>query len=175
MRDVIGHLVHLAEATQLSVTGDLVRHGPTPDRMLSWKARELGKQPLPELAARLRAAADGHFRVVGLPPQTVLGEVVVHREDALRPLAVATGVDADEVVPVLDLYRRIGRVAFAADAAYGCDSSRPTPRGSRATVRRSRGGRSTCCSCWRGVRARSTSSPGPASPSCAAGGNWGLW
>ena len=29
------------------------------------------------------------------------------------PLAVATGVEADEVVPVLDLYRRIGRVAFA--------------------------------------------------------------
>lgn len=113
VRDVVGHLVHLAEATQLSVTGDLVRHGPTPDRMLSWKARELGEQPLPELAARLRAAADGHFRVVGLPPQTVLGEVVVHREDALRPLAVATGVEADEVVPVLDLYRRIGRVAFA--------------------------------------------------------------
>jgi len=112
VRDVVGHLVHLAEATQLSMARDVARNGPSPQRALGRVAVRLGDLPLDELASRLRGAADGRFRIVGLPPATVLGEVVVHREDALRPLGITVDVDPASLVPVLDLYVRIGRVAF---------------------------------------------------------------
>ncbi len=112
VRDVVGHLVHLAEASQLSMAGDVARNGPSPQRALGRVAIRLGDRPLDELASRLRAAADGRFRVAGLPPATVLGEVVVHREDALRPLGTTVDVDPASLVPVLDLYLRIGWIAF---------------------------------------------------------------
>jgi uncharacterized protein (TIGR03083 family) len=112
VRDVVGHLVQLAEASQVSMARDVARHGLLPQRALQRVAVEVGSQPLDELAGRLRAAADGRFRVLGLPPATVLGEVVVHREDVLRPLGTAVDVAPDSLVPVLDLYARIGRVAF---------------------------------------------------------------
>ena len=111
VRDVVGHLVHLAEAGQVSMARDLVR-GRSPDRALSIAAVRHGQQPVPELTRRLRQAADGRFRIPGFPPATVLAEVVVHGSDALRPLGQEVDVAASDLVPVLNLYRRIGRVAF---------------------------------------------------------------
>lgn len=111
-RDVLGHLVYLAEATQAGVWLDIVRLGPVPDRALDRRARQLGSLPVPDLTARLRAGVDGRFRVLGSPPGVVLGEVLVHGADLLRPAGADLEVDPAAVVPVLSVYRRIGRFAF---------------------------------------------------------------
>lgn len=111
-RDVLGHLVYLAEATRWRATRDVLRVGPRPDRALDRLARALGDRPVPELTARLRAAAGGRFHVVGAPPVVALGEVLVHGSDLLRPLGRELPVDPEVAVPVLAPYRRLGRLAF---------------------------------------------------------------
>ncbi len=113
VRDVVGHLVHLAEATQLSMARDVVRNGPSPQRALGRVAVRLGDLPLDELASRLRRAADGRFRVVGLPPATVLGEVVVHREDC---------AGARSASPSTSTRRRWSRRSTSTSASVGSRS-----------------------------------------------------
>ena len=112
VRDVLGHLVHLAEATQRSILGDALRNGVLPDRFLDRIARRLGAESVPSLARRLREAAGGRYHVVGTPPAVVLGEVVVHAADALRPLGLALDPEPQTVASVLNVYWRLGRLAF---------------------------------------------------------------
>jgi uncharacterized protein (TIGR03083 family) len=119
VRDVVGHLVHLAESSQRSMLRDVIASWQRPDRALDRIARRLGDEPVPDLAARLRTAASGRFRVPGFPPAVALGEVIVHSGDALRPLGREVGVAANEVVPVLDVYWRMGRFAFHAQPHRG--------------------------------------------------------
>src|SRR5947207_7207485 len=59
VRDVLGYLVHLAEATRWSVVRDALRNGVLPDRFLGRIARRLGAEPVPSLARRLHDAAGG--------------------------------------------------------------------------------------------------------------------
>src|SRR5579884_3650738 len=55
VRDVLAHLVHMAESTWRSMSGDLrAQAGRDRYRGFLLCARELGKQPVPELADRLR-------------------------------------------------------------------------------------------------------------------------
>ena len=90
----------------------LVRNGLPPDRGLAVAARRIGDSTGDELAARLRTSAAGRFHVIGLPRAVALGEVLVHSEDALRPLGRSLAIGPDEAAAVLDVYRRIGRLAF---------------------------------------------------------------
>lgn len=119
VRDVLGHLVHLAEATQASIVRDVIRGGARPDRALSKAARGLGDERVPELASRLRAAADGRFHALGTSRAVALGEVLVHSADALRPLSLDLDAPQQDVIPVLDAYWRFGRVAFHAAPQRG--------------------------------------------------------
>jgi uncharacterized protein (TIGR03083 family) len=112
VRDVIGHLVHLAEATQSTMVRAMVRHGLPPDRTLSAVARQLGSRSGSELADRLRRARSGRFHVIGTPASVALGEVLVHAEDALRPIGQTLAAAPEDVAPVLGVYRRVGRIAF---------------------------------------------------------------
>ena len=112
VRDVLGHLVHNAEATGLSVARDVLRHGGRADLALDLAARRLGDEPVGVLAARLRAASARRFRVIGFPEAVGLGDLLVHRCDAFRPLGVDTAADPPSVVMVLDSYRRVGPVLF---------------------------------------------------------------
>jgi hypothetical protein len=48
-----------------------------------------------------------------------LGEVAVHSADALRPLGRELPVPATDVVPVLDVYRRLGHLVFKASPSRG--------------------------------------------------------
>ena len=114
VRDVLGHLVHLAEASQLSMGADMVRGGLRPDRALSRSARRLGDAPVPELCERLRASADGRFHVLGSPPAVALGEVLVHGSDALRPVGAEVQASPTDATTVLDAYWKLGRLAFHA-------------------------------------------------------------
>src|SRR5437773_2068014 len=88
VRDVFAHLVHLAEATQWSMTRDLLTNGGRPTRALDRVATRLGDRPVPELAERLTTAAHGRYHVAGSPAPVVLGEVITHGADMLRPLGL---------------------------------------------------------------------------------------
>ena len=112
VRDVLAHLVHLAEATQLSMAADMIRGGLRPDRTLREAARRLGDVPVAELTHRLRAAADGRYHVLGSPAAVALGEVLVHGADALRPLDLELDGPPSDAARVLDAYWRIGQFAF---------------------------------------------------------------
>jgi uncharacterized protein (TIGR03083 family) len=117
VRDALGHLVHIAEASQLSQARDVLSNGIRPNTALSRCAVARGDLPVPDLCDRLRAAADGRFRVPGLPRTVVLGEVVAHGSDMLRPLGLDVTVAVDQLPPLLDVYHRLGRLAFGASGA----------------------------------------------------------
>ncbi len=114
VRDVLGHLVHIAEASQLSMARDVIRHPLRPDSALDLIARQLGEEPVPTLAQRLRDARHGRFHVLGFPPAVELGDVMVHGNDTLRALDLEFAVHPYEAVLVLKTYRRVGGLAFHA-------------------------------------------------------------
>jgi uncharacterized protein (TIGR03083 family) len=120
VRDVLGHLVYLAEATQLGIVRDVLRHGPVPDRALSRMARSLGDRPTSELADRLESSAHRRYHVIGLPLVVAAGDVLVHTCDMRRPLGEPDDIDPAVVAPVLETYRgRVGRLIFHASPATG--------------------------------------------------------
>lgn len=112
VRDVLGHLVHNAEASRVSMVRDMTRHPIRPDRGLDLIARQLGDEPVPTLAQRLRKARLGGVRVIGFPVGMGLGDVVVHGNDALRPVGLEFEVHPVDAVSVLDAYRRVGGLVF---------------------------------------------------------------
>ena len=114
VRDVLGHLVHNAEASRVSMVREVIRHPIRPDRGLDLIARQLGDEPVPALAQRLREARDGGVHVIGFPAAVGLGDVLVHGNDALRALGLEFGVDPDDAVAVLNAYRRVGGLIFHA-------------------------------------------------------------
>jgi uncharacterized protein (TIGR03083 family) len=119
VRDVLGHLVYLAEASTRSVSRDILRNGMRPDPALSKLATELGALPVPQLTVRLRAAAGGRFHIPVMPRDVVLGELAVHGADMFGFDAPAAALDPAELVPVLDAYRRFSRLAFHTTLARG--------------------------------------------------------
>lgn len=116
VRDVLGHLVHLAEATAATLARDIVLGGGVPNRVLAHKARTFGRRPVAELCSRLRTAASGGFRIPGVPAIAAVGDVMVHGNDALRPVGREFPVRVDDVQPLLDLYRRSARMFFKRSA-----------------------------------------------------------
>jgi uncharacterized protein (TIGR03083 family) len=111
VRDVVGHLVYLAEGTYPGWARDTIRHGRgvAVNGALDVTARWVGSADPAELLDRVRASSGGRFRAPGAPPAAALGEVVVHGEDVRRPLGLATPErDPADLVPVLRLYRRVG-------------------------------------------------------------------
>lgn len=112
VRDVLGHLVHNAEATRPSVFRDLARYGVWPNSVVRRMAQDLGERPIPELCDRLRAACDGRYHLPGTPPELILGEVFVHRADAFGPLDTANIALREDALRVLPCYWRLGWAAF---------------------------------------------------------------
>lgn len=112
VRDVLGHLVHLAEATQASMARDVLTHGLVPERALSQVATGLGTLHPNELLSRLEAAAGGRFHVIGSPAVVTVGEAITHGADMLRPLGVVLETDPAIVASVLPVYVRVRRLVF---------------------------------------------------------------
>jgi hypothetical protein len=105
-------LVHLAEGSQASIAKDILRNGIMPDKALSALAIKHGQESGPTLVQRLRAASAGRFHLPGSPRTVVLGEIIVHGADALEPVGKSLDVKPSDASPVLDAYRRVGRLAF---------------------------------------------------------------
>jgi uncharacterized protein (TIGR03083 family) len=104
VRDVLAHLVRNAEATPLSLTGDLMRGGFRPDYSVSKAAKRLGDLPVPELADRLRTAADERLRAGGSSKAFGMGDVLVHSADAFRPVGLPVDASPEVAASVLDAY-----------------------------------------------------------------------
>ncbi len=108
VKDVVAHLVFLAEGTVASVFLTTMRTHPVPSRGTAEVARRLAASTTAdELVDRLRQAAGGRFVVPGLPPTVALGEVLVHRAD----LGAADGLPAhgadDRLAAVLEAEQRL--------------------------------------------------------------------
>jgi uncharacterized protein (TIGR03083 family) len=110
VRDVLAHLVRNAEGTSMSLAQDLLRGGLRPDRAVSRAAKRLSGVPVPQLAQRLRANAEGGVRLLGSPEALGLGDVLVHSADAFRPLGMDEDASAVDPTPALDAFWRMGRV-----------------------------------------------------------------
>jgi uncharacterized protein (TIGR03083 family) len=121
VRDVLAHLVQNAERTYTSLTLDLLRAGFRPDRAMSNAAKRLRPVPVPELADRLRRAAERSFHLPGNPEGMSLVDVLVHSADALRPIGgrdlEAPAVDAALALSALC---KTGRVVVHAAPHKGC-------------------------------------------------------
>jgi hypothetical protein len=102
-----------------SLIRDLVVGGLAPNRALANKARSLGQLPVAELCDRLREAADGDFHIVGMPSVVGAGDVMVHGNDALRPIGREFRVNVEDVAPLLDIYMRRARMFFKRPAPQG--------------------------------------------------------
>ena len=82
VRDVLAHLVRNAESTPWSLMSDLLRGGLRPDHSVDRAAKRLRRVPVPELADRLRRAADERLGSGGASKPFGMGDVVVHTADA---------------------------------------------------------------------------------------------
>lgn len=128
VRDVLGHLVWLAERSRAQLLADSARVHPDPNRAVMRIATRTGEgAEAGELADRLRAAAGGRGRAPLLPPAAVLGEVLAHRADIATAAGLAPRPADERLRTVLELYRRlwfafhvprsIRRVRFEPDGA----------------------------------------------------------
>src|SRR5688572_10892121 len=100
VRDVVGHLVWLAEASRPSAFRNVARELRPPDAAMARIARRVGADDPAALVARLRAAADGRFVAPTQGPIVGLGEVYVHGADALRPTGRSPRLAGDRIHPV---------------------------------------------------------------------------
>jgi uncharacterized protein (TIGR03083 family) len=114
VRDVLAHLVQNAGRTYKSLILDLVRGGFGPDRAMSKAAKRLGNITVPDLAERLRWAADRQFHLPGSTESMGLADVLVHSADAFRPLGLDVDAAPAEAGPALDALWKSGRVVVHA-------------------------------------------------------------
>ncbi|HEX4162317.1 MAG TPA: maleylpyruvate isomerase family mycothiol-dependent enzyme [Acidimicrobiales bacterium] len=119
VRDVLAHLVKGAEMSYGSLTLDLVRGGFRPDRSVGRAATRLGAEPVPELAERLRRAADRQFHLVGTSEAMGLVDVLVHSADALRPISLEVDAPPADAPPALDALWKAGRMIVHASPQQG--------------------------------------------------------
>jgi uncharacterized protein (TIGR03083 family) len=110
VRDVLAHLVRNAESTPWTLTGDLLRGGLRPDYSVNNAVKRLGNVPVPELADRLRTAADARFRSRGSPKAFGMGDILVHSADAFRPLDQDVDASPAVAASVLDAYWQKARI-----------------------------------------------------------------
>lgn len=114
IRDVLSHLVQNAERTYRSLAVDLMRGGFRPDRSMDKAAKRLGKVPVPELAHRLRTAAERELRLPGSSAAMGLTDVLVHSADAFKPLGLDADLPPADAPPALDALWGAGRVVVHA-------------------------------------------------------------
>jgi|SRR5579859_917957 len=88
VRDVVGHVTANAEGAFVlhRALPGLARHHFSVDAFLLADGRRRGAAEPATLIGRLRHAAGGRFRPPGRTPADVLCDVLVHTQDALRPI-----------------------------------------------------------------------------------------
>jgi uncharacterized protein (TIGR03083 family) len=87
---------------------------------MSNAAKRLRHVTVPELADRLRAAAERHFDLPGSPEGMGLADVLVHSADAFRAIGRDVDAPAIDAALALDALWKTGRVVVHAAPHKGC-------------------------------------------------------
>src|SRR6266852_4596802 len=97
VRDVVGHVTANAEGAFVlhRALPGLARHHFAIDAVLLADGRRRGAAEPAVLIGRLRHAAGGRFCPPGRTPADVLSDVLVHTQDALRPIGIGCRPPAD--------------------------------------------------------------------------------
>lgn len=104
-RDVLGHLVWLAESTRPKVFRDVALTFRPPNPAIRRIGRRHGDVEVNELLDRLEAAAEGNFYLPGAGPQAALAEVLTHRADITRVTEGPTRSSDERTHVVVTTYR----------------------------------------------------------------------
>ena len=107
VRDVLGHLVHMAESSAKSLNLKASDGHGGQKGFFGW-AKEYGEAPGEELAGRLETAAGSRFNGM---PAVALSEVLIHGDDMLQPLGLRASVRPEAALAALDLMRLVNRLA----------------------------------------------------------------
>jgi uncharacterized protein (TIGR03083 family) len=104
VRDLLAHMTATAKITPASFFPKLIASGFSFARMQAKdNARERGATPADTLA-NFQAIIDSKKRPPG-PPQTMLGEVIIHAEDIRRALGIEHSYPTGPVTEVADFYK----------------------------------------------------------------------
>ncbi len=104
LHDVLAHMTATAKLTPPQFFGKLIGSGFRFNQVqAAGIASERAGSPA-ETLTRFRAEVDSSKHPPG-PPDTWLGEVIVHSEDIRRPLGIARQYPADAAVQVADFYK----------------------------------------------------------------------
>jgi uncharacterized protein (TIGR03083 family) len=104
VRDLLAHMTATAKITPASFFPKLIASGFSFARMQAKdNARERGATPADTLA-NFQAIIDSKKRPPG-PPQTMLGEVIIHSEDIRRALGIEHSYPTGPVTEVADFYK----------------------------------------------------------------------
>ncbi|MEZ5383448.1 MAG: maleylpyruvate isomerase family mycothiol-dependent enzyme [Microthrixaceae bacterium] len=106
-RDVLGHLVWLAERTRAGVFLDVMRTVRPPNSAIRRIGTRMGDRPPEELLDRLDAAAEGRFHLPGTGPEVALAEVLTHRADITRVTDGPTRSSDERTATAVDAYRQL--------------------------------------------------------------------
>jgi uncharacterized protein (TIGR03083 family) len=101
VRDLVVHVLMAYELSLPRFAVLMLRARFDFDRLADRWARGDTRSPA-EVASALRATADRRFGVPGAPVEAPLSHLVVHAQDAYRPLGVTSPSDPDSVRIVLD-------------------------------------------------------------------------
>ena len=106
-RDVLAHLVWLAESSRPRVIVDVVTTFRPPRRAIGHIARKLGDTDPAVLLDRLDAAAEGRFVLPGAGPEAALAEVLTHRADITRVTEGPLRSSDERTAVAIEAYREL--------------------------------------------------------------------
>lgn len=100
-RDILGHLVFIAEMKVSSFFLSLAKAGFNYDKMADAQARKNAERPLDDLLSSLRANAANSAPMPGFPEMVTVGDVAIHTQDVRRPNNLPGKLDDDVLVTSL--------------------------------------------------------------------------
>ena len=108
VRDVIGHVLAVAETSKLSALPGIVRNRFNVDRWLAREGVEQGRRPRSELVADLRSHAASRLLPPMIKPANLLADTLVHAQDVRRPLGLPREIPQDRLRIALDCEKGSG-------------------------------------------------------------------
>lgn len=102
VHDIAAHLVVPLVTSRGGVMLEVIRARGNFDRVNLVLTRSMARKPATELAALLRAHADSHFAPPGVGSIAPLMDVIVHGQDARRPLGIVREIPRERLVAILE-------------------------------------------------------------------------
>jgi uncharacterized protein (TIGR03083 family) len=102
VHDIAAHLVVPLATGMGAVVLQVIRARGNFDRVNLSMTRSMARRPTTELASLLRSHADSHFAPPGVGSIAPLMDVIVHGQDARRPVGIVRDIPPVRLVAVLD-------------------------------------------------------------------------